>query len=298
MKKFKKLVCAIIAVAMVITMIPSIPVQAAKAEKCTIYIGEYFSWSNYSEVLSVKCSNKKVLSAKKDKDHSYKINLVPKKTGTATVTVKTKGIRRNDTHTIKITVKKPNLQTSIKDIGGGYVLVKIKNNTSQSFDNAKYTYTIKDKSGEVLYHKEDVYASNLASKQTVFKKFYVGDMKDMSESLSKVKVTELGRSLDYTYKNVDSKKFKVSVKDKFNEDDKYGFTLKLQNKTNHRLAGHVYIFWYDDQNRLLEITDKSVSLREKEVNSSQKPYIYSSKYTNPNYDHYKIISYAYAKIRK
>ena len=114
-KVMKKLLCACLALAMLITILPPVTAQAAKTKSVVLYKGEVVEVSDnfYSTVKSVSSSKKAVVAAKKDSKRNYKAILTAKKAGKSTVTLKTK----NGTFKYVVTVKNYDFTVSFKNIG-------------------------------------------------------------------------------------------------------------------------------------------------------------------------------------
>ena len=88
-KVMKKLLCACLALAMLITIIPPVTAEAA-TKSLVLYKGEELQYTNYNKVKSVSSSKKSVISISKDKKKNYYANIKAKKTGKSTITIKTK----------------------------------------------------------------------------------------------------------------------------------------------------------------------------------------------------------------
>ncbi len=101
-KVMKKLLCACLALAMLITVIPSVTAEAAtKTESMTLYVGENYTWYTigFTSLTSASSSKKSVATVKLDKAKK-RYTIKAKKAGKTTIVVKGKGYS-NNTQSIK-----------------------------------------------------------------------------------------------------------------------------------------------------------------------------------------------------
>lgn len=205
--------------------------------------------------------------------------------------VKGKGYS-NNTQSIKInlTVKKSSFSISAQKIDGSYALVKIKNNTSQTFDKIAFKYTFKTPEGSVFAQKEDIAYKVIAGK-TTYVNVYVGSDANIDYSNSSFKVTGYDRDPGYTYKTIKSSDLVIKETEKATDDNKIRFKLKQKNKLNQYVSGHIYIISYDANDKIIDVSESGIYLEKKETKtSSTEFYVYTSEsYAHPDFDHYKIV---------
>lgn len=293
-KVMKKLLCACLALAMLITVIPSVTAEAAtKTEKMTLYKGEVVSVSTLlGTIKSVSSSKKSVVSAKKD---SGKAVITAKKTGKATVSVKT----NRGTFKYVITVKKFDIKVTISDMGNGYMLLKVKNNTKQTFSSIDVDYTIKnDQGATVKTDTKSVY--DVVAGKTVYDTVYYDSYTytvDESKCSAKARVSTSyggGRSLTSTYKNVVSK-IKTTISEDTSEENTVKLTFKSKNtqKKDYAYVKH-YVLVYNSMDQVIGLRTVSFSLKAGKLDS------YSinldTKYGYKDYSRYKVVTVAYSRI--
>lgn len=293
-KVMKKLLCACLALAMLITIIPPVTTTqaATKTEKMTLYVGENYTWYTigFTSLTSASSSQKSVATVKLDKAKK-RYTIKAKKAGKTTIVVKGKGYS-NNTQSIKInlTVKKSSFSISAQKIDGSYALVKIKNNTSQTFDKIAFKYTFKTPEGSVFAQKEDIAYKVIAGK-TTYVNVYVGSDANIDYSNSSFKVTGYDRDPGYTYKTIKSSDLVIKETEKATDDNKIRFKLKQKNKLNQYVSGHIYIISYDANDKIIDVSESGIYLEKKETKtSSTEFYVYTSEsYAHPDFDHYKIV---------
>lgn len=297
MKKLtKRLLTAVLALAMLVTVIPVVDAQAATTnEKVTMYVGESFSYSAYGNgITSVSSSKKSVVKVSKDKKYNYQANFTAKKAGTATLTIKYKNYSNKvNTVKIKVTVKKRDLTVTMKEMSGGYVLLAIKNNTKQTFDDAIISYTLKTPDGEVLI-SDTTYAYDLGAGKTVYDTVSYNDYTyTIDIDQCSAKVTAVRRSPNYTYKDLSSK-LTVDVSEETSSDSEI-LTIKTKNTSSTTMSGDIYVLLYDANDNVVGMRSVSVYLKGKAVDTDTVT-IYYNLYDG--YDHYEIKKFAYSKTYK
>ena len=286
----KRFVTFCLAVAMIATLLPATVAKAAtKTENVTLYVGEKDDVTNYYDVTKVTSSNKKVVAAARDKENKSHAILTAKKAGTSNVTVATK----HGTMKYKVTVKKLSFDVKLSELSECEILITVKNNTKQIFDNAYVTYTLKGADGAVLEKDKKLVDDLLPGKTSYAKIFY--NTYDFTVDISQCsgKVTEADRSVSAKYKDCSSK---VSITDKVDMDENPGYmtlTLKLKNQISRYVSGRVYIMLYDANDKLIGVRPVAVFLKGSAVNTETVKI--DTEYSYPTYDHYKLSARAYSK---
>lgn len=286
-KLTRKLLSVFLAVAMIVTILPPVTAQAAtKTEKMTLYKGEILEVSdNYlSTVKSVSTTKKSIVAAKKDPKRDYKAVLTAKKTGKSTVTVKTK----RGTFKYAITVKNYNFAVSFKDIGNNKILMTVKNNNKDAFDQVQFTYSLCDASGNVVEKKEKVFSDLLPGKKSYETISVYGLDIDPSQCSAKVKANN--RYPDAKYTNLGSK---VKVTTTENTTSDYTeITLKMKNNSKSSARGSVFVLIYDAQDNIIEMRDVYVGTLDagNVKTDSIKIYNYIGEY-----DHCEVVPAIYSK---
>lgn len=284
----------ILAVVMVLTTVPAMNTEAAssKTKSLTLYVGEAITCGDnyYSNVKSVSSTNKSVVSIKKDKDKPSRAIATAKKAGTATITVKT----QRGTFKWKITVKSLNFKTALKDLGDGYFLVSVTNNTKQLFEDVVVTYSLYDNYGnEVVI--DSIRVDTLIPNMTSYSTFYYGrDHANINCEASKAKVTQTYRSINYKYTNVASKITQKIINETVT-DEGLSFGVSLKNTSKETAYGDFYVMLYDVDNNLIGIIKRSIYLRSGALDTTE---IKVSSYSYPAYDHYKVIKRVYTRVMK
>lgn len=288
----KQMTAFCLAVVMVFTLLPATVAEAA-TKSITMYVGEELSFTTYSKVLKVSSSKSKIVKAVKNKENNIYTDLIAKKTGKSTVTIKTSG----GTNKLNLTIKKLDMPVKVISVAGGYVTFEIKNKTAQTFDKVQIAYTLKDAGGEVV--KQDTrLVYNVLAKKTAYESVYVGNSQTELLDLASCTAKAAGISHDprYIYTDVSSK-VKATVKDEKEETNSVKFSVTVKNTTNQTVSGCYYVMVYDVNDVLIGVDKRSVNLSKKATNTSTSGYI--SKYSYPAYDHYQIAVHAYyAKLDK
>ena len=286
----KRLVTFGLAVAMTAVLLPATVVHAA-TKSVTMYKGEAFYYTDYGKVSKASSSNSKVVKVAKDKENERHTNLTAKSTGKATATIKTS----YGTTKLNITVKKLDFTAKAVSIAGGYVTLSVKNKTSQTFDKIEVSYTFKDANGEIVKQDTEL-VSRIPAKKTVYTGIYVGssqaELLDLASCTAKV--TAVAHDPSYLYKDVSSK-VKATIKDETDNGNNITFSVTTKNTTSQRVTGYNYIMIYDANGTLIGVDKMSIYLDKKATNTSTSGYI--SKYSYPDYDHFKIVTQAYYTVR-
>ena len=289
-KVMKKLLCACLALAMLITIIPPVTAQAAKTKSVVLqYKGEVVEVSDnfYSTVKSVSSSKKAVVAAKKDSKRNYKAILTAKKAGKSTVTLKTK----NGTFKYAVTVKNYDFTVSFKNIGNDYLLMSVKNNTKTTFDDLQLTYTLCNSAGDVIEKKEKNVSDLLPGKKSYEKISVYGMDVDPSQCTAKAKASS--RSLDAKYTNLNSKIKFTTSEEKSGDDTE--ISVKMKNNSKKSARGTVFVFVYDANGNILDVKEIYVGSFDAGNIKTESVKVYNF---IGEYDHYKIVPALYSKKQK
>jgi len=288
----KQMMKRVLAVCLAVAFAALLPATVAEAatKSITMYKGESFYFTDYGKVTKASSSNSKVVKAAKDKENERHTNLTAKKTGKATVTIKSS----YGTTKLKITVKKLDLSAKVLSITGGNVILEIKNKTAQTFDTILVDYAFKDIDGDVIKQDtEKIY--RVPAKKTVYESIYVGQQAELLDLDScRAKVSAAEHNPGYIYKDASSK-VKATVKDETDNGSNVSFSLTTKNNTSQSVTGYNYVMIYDANDTLIGVDKMSIYLDKKATNTSTSGYI--SKYTYPAYDHFKIVTQAYYTVR-
>lgn len=287
-KVMKKLLCACLALAMLITIIPPVTAEAA-TKSFVLYKGEELQYTNYYTVKSVSSSKKSVISISKDKKKDYYANIKAKKTGKSTITIKTK----YNTTKYNVTVKKMNFKVTYKQLASDKVLMCVKNNMKSTFEDVKFTYTLRDASGAVVQKKEIIVSDILPGKTSYTTISTYGTEVDASQCSAKF--TQSGREPLTKYTSLNSK-----VKSTVTEESGDGYielSIKLKNNTKSSSArGTVFILLYDSDNNVIGLKDITVYGLDAGNVKTDEVRVYNSSYSEfASYDHYKIVPALYSK---
>jgi len=261
MKRFQKGMAMALALVFAFTLCfvaqPQVKAQAATTS-VTMYVGESIYWTNYQDVKSCSASKKNIVSAKRDSKNKTHLNITAKKTGSVTLTIKT----ARQTQKLKIKVVKFDFSVEpVKDLGNGYIVYKITNNTGLIFDYGTMSYTLKNPEGETV--KEDTkLISDLMPEKPAYVKINYDDRSytvDPAQSSAEM-ITGDGtyRRVDATYKNRSNK---VTITDEITEDNK--LSVKFKNTYSDSVSGTIDVLLYDDAGELVDVRQISVFLKGK-----------------------------------
>ena len=282
----KRILSVFLALAMIVTLVPPVTAEAAKAKSIVLYKGEVVEVSDnfYSTVKSVSTSKKSIVAAKKDSKRDYKAVLTAKKAGKSTVTIKTK----RGTLKYAITVKNYKFAVSFKDIGNNKILMTVKNNNKDAFDQVQFTYSLCDASGNEVEKKEKVFSDLLPGKKSYETISVYGLDIDPSQCSAKVKANN--RYLDAKYTNLGSK---VKVTTTENTTSDYTeITLKMKNNSKSSARGSVFVLIYDAQDNILDMRDLYVGTLDAGNVKTESVKIYN--YIG-EYDHCEVVPAIYSK---
>ena len=262
----KRIACLVLAVMMAVPVasVANLPaastVEAAKAKKVTLYVGEEFDLGFARSLAKVKSSKQKVCKVGKYTSYGNKhYYLKAKKAGKATVSYKKYG------QSIKydITVKKASFATKFYNKGNGNFILEITNKTKQTFENVDVKYTIRDSSGVVLA-SDSFEVSVVQAKSKAYKEFWVSGLRGVTGLTCTAKVTPRFHQFTQKYTNT-SKQLKITRK----VVDASGYVnYTYKNTAKQNVKGFVYVLFYDGSGRLVDIgVPHSVSLKKNQTES-------------------------------
>lgn len=285
-KLTKRVLSVFLAVAMIVTILPPVTAQAAtKTEKMTLYKGEVLNVYPLGTIKSVSSSKKSVASVKKD---SGKAIITTKSIGKATVSIKT----NRGTYKYVVTVKKLDIKVTLSDMGDGYMLMKIKNNTKQTFTGVDIDYELINDQG-APFKTGTTYVTGVVAGKTVYDKVsYDSFNYVVDETKCSAKAVADTRSVDAKYKNVAS-----SIKTTINEDTSEADTIKLEFKsknTQKKDAATVnhYVLIYNSMDQVIGLRTVPFYLQAGKLNSSN--FKLDTKYSYKDYAYYKVVTVAYS----
>ena len=292
MKNFmKKLALLMLAVSMTVPAASALNMpqasiaEAASTEKLTLYVGEQF---DVISAKSIKSNKKSVVKTGKTTEGGYvKYYMIAKKPGTATVTVKSK---YGGSTKYKVTVKKNQCKATMK-VGGykyGEVIISLKNNSAQTFDNVTVKYTLKKTDGS-LYEEKETTISYVIAKKTAYRKLSLKSKADVDLTQSSIKVTGVTHNPNRTYKDITSK-VKVTETSKTEAEKEIEININAKNTTKQSASGCVYYLIKNSNDELIGVESNSLYLSKKSTESASKS-IYKDMYEG--YDHYEMVSAFY-----
>lgn len=285
---WKRIATLGLALLMAVTLLPAVPAQAAE-KKLTLYVGEAIYFTDYATVTKVTSSNKKVLTAAKDKEYPTHANLTAKKAGTSNVTIKTK----KGTTKYKVTVKKADFKVKITEVSEGNLVIAVKNNTKQIFDSVSVSYTLKGADGAVLKEDVKLVDSLIPGKTSYERVSYSTYSYTVDAAQCTGKVTVVSRTISAKYTESASK---LSIKDSVNMTENEGYAtlhLTMKNKGSKAVTGSIYIMIYDSDDELIGVRPYSVYVKGSSTDSDTIKL--DTQYTYKGYDHYKIVKTLYTK---
>jgi hypothetical protein len=284
MKLIKRILAIVLSVAVAIPLVAfeaPVEVYAAKTKTITLVKGEKMNITpDYNNVKSVTSSNKSVVTAKKNPDESTEFILTAKGKGTSTVTVKTE--RGTKKYKIKVVANSIKIKAIAKT--DKYLIYRIKNNTSVTFENFAFDWVAKDSDGDVVETGTHI-VQNLIAKTTAYASVYIGNDNgvNVKKSAATADLLYYDRSPQYAYTDQTSK-VKVTVTPEETEDDIY-LKVKFKSKTNEYVDVVADIILYDCDNKIIYVDSVSQYLRKKET-STDWGYAFG---VADIYDHYEIV---------
>jgi hypothetical protein len=290
MKQFKKIFAIVMAFVFVVAVAAvGEPTEVYAATTYTFVKGEVMSFTDYSNVKSVKSSNSKVVSVKKDEDNSKYFILSAKKTGTAKITIKTEYGTKN--YNIKVVAS--DFTVEVKTIATpGTIIYKVTNNTKVTYDTLRVSYTLKDSDGDEL-ETDSFSVYDLAPGSSAFKEVSYSSYSytpSVKKCTGKVDLKNSDRSpFNYTYtKRTD--KLKVTVTDTV-DGDYVNFKVKFKSSYAKSMDAAADIILYDSDDHIIGIKTVTEYLSGKETSTdTYKYYLYKVEY-----DHYKVVTRAYSR---
>lgn len=285
-KAMKRVVTVCLALAMAVTLLAPVTAQAAvKTENVTLYKGEVLKSYVFGTIKSVSSSKKSVVSAKKDGSNAA---MTAKKTGKATVSIKT----NRGTYKYVVTVKKLDVTAKLSDMGEGYMLLTVKNNTKQTFTDVAVDYVIKNDQGETVKTDRKIVSGVVAGKTVYAYVYYDNYSYTVDETKCSAKVVADDRSLTAKYKNVASK-INTTIEEDTSEADTLKLTFKSKN-TQKKDPANVehYVLVYNAMDQVIGLRTVSFYLKAGKMDSYELKI--DTKYGYKDYDHYKVVTVAYS----
>lgn len=285
-KLLKRVVTACLALAMAVTLLAPVTAQAAtKTQNVTLYKGEVLKSYVYGTIKSVSSSKKSVVSAKKD---SGNVEMTAKKTGKATVSIKT----NRGTYKYVVTVKKLDITAKLSDMGDGYMLLTVRNNTKQTFTSVAIDYVIKNDQGETVKTDRKVVSDVVAGKTIYAKVIYDSRSYTVDETKCSAKAVADDRSLTAKYRSVASK-INTTIDEDTSEADTLKLTFKSKNTQKKDTANvEHYVLIYNAMDQVIELKTVSFYLKAGKMDSYDLKL--DTKYSYKDYDHYKVVTVAYS----
>ena len=285
-KLMKRVVTACLALAMAVTLLAPVTTQAAtKTQNVTLYKGEVLKSYVYGTIKSVSSSKKTVVSAKKD---SGNVEMTAKKTGKATVSIKT----NRGTYKYVVTVKKLDITAKISDMGDGYLLLTVKNNTKQTFTSVLVDYVIKNDQGATVKSDSRLVSGVVAGKTVYELLSYDQYSYTVDETKCSAKAVADNRSLTAKYKSVASK-INTKIDEDTSEEDTLKLTFKSKNTQKNEAANvSHYVLIYNAMDQVIGLRTVSFYLKAGKTDSYEIKI--DKKYGYKDYDHYKVVTVAYS----
>jgi hypothetical protein len=178
-------------------------------------------------------------------------------------------------------------------MGNGNLLVTVKNNTKQTFEDIILTYTLRDETGEVK-EKNTVTVYDVVAGKTVYTSISYSPYAftpDLSQCT--VTATSVDRNPSYKYTNASSKVTTTVTQEDSDSANTMKFSVKTKNTLkDKRVYGYVYIRIYDEDGNLVDLEKLSVSLKGGAIDTvSRSAYLpYGTDSTNYTY---KVSTVAY-----
>lgn len=295
--KAKRLLTACLTLVMVLTILPTVPAQAA-ATNVTMYVGEKTYYRAHGIVSDVTSTKSGIVEAGKSKQHgSYsEVEMTAKKTGKSTVTVKT----NSGTEKVNVTVKKLDMPVKVKHLSPSKVTLVVENRANRVFEKVEISYTLKDAEGNVLEEgKKELKYFDMCAKKTSYASIYAGRYRDQIDEVScTAEVTSLESYPVTVYKDV-SKKVKATISNEKEKDGTISYQVNLKNEVNDGVKGVCYIMLYDKDNKLIGVEYQMIVLGKKGTKgAAMKRQSLFLRATYPTYDHMKAVVNANATSRQ
>ena len=295
--KVKRVLTVCLAFIMVLAVLPAVPAQAA-TENVTMYVGEKTFYHAHGIVSGVTSTKKGIVEAGKSKQHSSysEVEMVAKKTGKSTVTVKT----NNGTEKVNVTVKKLDMPVKVKQLSPSKITLMVENHANKVFEKVEISYTLKDADGNVLEeNKKELTYFDMCAKKTSYASIYVGQYRNQIDAAScTAKVTYLESYPVTVYTDV-SNKVKATISGEKEKDGAIHYNLNLKNGVNDGVQGVCYIMLYDKDDKLIGVEYRSIVLGKKGTKgATMKTSSLFLRATYPTYDHMKTVVNANATSRR
>ena len=260
MKKLvKKYLLFLLVIVIAATTVSPMIASAAKrgrVQNLVMYIGEAYESTDYSQVKSIKNTNKSVVKTSKSKISDKKVVFEAKKVGKAKITYVTK----TGTVVINVTVKKSKFEYKFYSIGKGEILVEVTNKTGAIFQDGKFRYSLKGADGtEYLSELISVY-SLMPNKKSYAKIVFNASAFEPDVTKTGMKMVSLSRSPAYTYTNAE-KKFKVKDTIKSQTEEQVVVSVNTKNTGKIPVSGNVFIVFYDASGAPINFVSRGVYLK-------------------------------------
>lgn len=249
--KTKKCLSLVIAVILVMSLC-SMPAKAAtKKKSATIYIGEELNI--YPVIGTIKkaiSSKSKIASVKKS---GSSVIVTAKKAGKTNVTLK--GSYGNCVY--KVTVKKPQFDLSVSQVGADRVLLTLKNQSTAYYDTVNAICTLYDVSGNPVSEKEVTFYAVGAKKTAYVNAYTYDEYVDMSKTTAVInayrrntnKCKDYTSKVDYGYNVVQGT---------------YRNQLRVTTSTNYNGNGYIKaaydVVFYDVVGNIVSVVNNYASL--------------------------------------
>ena len=258
-KLLKRYLLFLLVLAVAATTVSPMIASAAKrgrVQNLVMYIGEAYESTDYSQVKSIKNTNKSVVKTSKSKISDKKVVFEAKKVGKAKITYVTK----TGTVVINVTVKKSKFEYKFYSIGKGEILVEVTNKTGAIFQDGKFRYSLKGADGtEYLSELISVY-SLMPNKKSYAKIVFNASAFESDVTKTGMKMVSLSRSPAYTYTNAE-KKFKVKDTIKSQTEEQVVVSVNTKNTGKIPVSGNVFIVFYDASGAPINFVSRGVYLK-------------------------------------
>lgn len=244
MKNFLKSLLLFTLVFVIITSLAPMGMTKAAAkgrvQNIEMYIGEAYESTDYSQVKSIKNTNKAAVKTSKSKENNNKVVFEAKKVGKAKITYVTK----TGTVVINVTVKKTKFEYKVYGINKGEILVEVTNKTKAIFQDGKFKYTLKGADGtEYLSEKISVY-SLMPNRKSYAKIVFNASKFEPDVTKTEIKMVSLSRSPAYKYTSAE-KKFNLKDSIKSQTEDQVVVSINTKNTGKIPISGNIFVVFYD-----------------------------------------------------
>ena len=255
-KKYLLFLLVIVVAATTVSPMIASAAKRGRVQNLVMYIGEAYESTDYSQVKSIKNTNKSVVKTSKSKISDKKVVFEAKKVGKAKITYVTK----TGTVVINVTVKKSKFEYKFYSIGKGEILVEVTNKTGAIFQDGKFRYSLKGADGtEYLSELISVY-SLMPNKKSYAKIVFNASAFEPDVTKTGMKMVSLSRSPAYTYTNAE-KKFKVKDTIKSQTEEQVVVSVNTKNTGKIPVSGNVFIVFYDASGAPINFVSRGVYLK-------------------------------------